>query len=811
MIASREQPALVDVGAFADSISDGDAVSRAYADAVAAVIVDVVGPMGAGVALVAQGGLARRQLVPWADVDLLFLLADDVDAAVIDVGGIVARLWDAGLKASWAVRHAHELKGLFDDVSGKNGHAATALLESRVLAGDVAFGVDTLTTLRRTLGPERRGRLLKEKLREARTRRARAFFSPALVEPNLKEGPGGLRDIHLLIWAAICQRGIDLGASPIMADADAADGDADSDVGDALVALLRSGTLFPSEVSALRAVRSELLTLRWALALSSKGRDQRLHAAVAEGAAAVLHLEGDGSLRPGELMVRRAVMAMRQCLVVVDDALQRLVPTDQGLWPERPREPTTPEGLGALLAQIEPTRLPGPLTGLLERGILGALLPDLQRLLGRVKHDGIHAFCTDAHLARCGDIALGVVGGATIAQLGECALPASLEPIRTRLERPVVVVAGALFHDIGKGLPGDHSVVGEELARRELPALGLHDDDIDDVCFIVRHHLLLSTTAQRSDLGDPRVIDELTAIIASPQRLDALALVTWCDWCAVGPGIGTAWKARLLADCVDAVREALLQPQRRAKDATSVRARAKDALRAHQGTRRYGDDLITRFVDGASVPWLRGRTKQALIDDLEAFAQLEPEHGAGAVVMDVMPQRAWVRAADRPGLLADLAAAFASEGASVLDARLDVRDDGQAFDCFVFADGSGGVVSKDGCILLEAALRDALAGDVRATSRRAPKANVPVRVRFLDDNDPRQIIVEVRGPDRRALLHDLARVFAAHHLSISLARLHTEGARVTDVFRASRADGGVVAPADRELLGRALRDAMLPG
>ncbi len=813
MSRSLEQPVL-DLAAFADGIHDGDAVSRAYADAVAEVVVDSVGPLRPGVCMVAQGGLARRQLVAWADVDLLFLYDDDIAEDAVDVGAIVARLWDAGLKASWSVRHAHELKALFDDVGGKEGHAATALLEARVLGGDVAFGVSTLTQLRRGLGPDRRARLLRAKLHEARTRRARAFFSPAMVEPNLKEGPGGLRDIHLLIWAAICQRGIDLGAAPLAprrSDDINNDADGSDDAGDALLALLRSGTLFPSEVATLRAMRSELLSLRWALALSSRGKEQRLHAAAAEAAAAVLGFVDDEVWRAGERMVRQAVMAMRQSLVTVDDALQRLVPTDQGLWPVRPKGPVTAAGLGALLAQTEPTRLPGPVTGLLERGILGTLLPDVHRLVGRVKHDGIHAFCTDAHLARCADIALGVVGGAGVAELGDCALPAPLAPIRARIERPVVVVAGALFHDLGKGLPGDHSIVGEELARRELPALGLHDDDIDDVCFIVRHHLLLSTTAQRADLGDPRIIDELTAVITSPQRLDALAMVTWCDWCAVGPGIGTAWKARLLADCVDAVREALLQPHRRAKDATSVRARARDVLTGSAAERGWSDELITRFVDDASVPWLRGRTNQALKDDLEAFARLDDADASGAYITESAPQRAWVRAQDRPGLLADLAAAFASEGVSVLDARLDVRADGEAFDCFVFDDGRGGAVSKDGCGLLTVALREAVAGDVRVTSRRAPKLRVPVRVRFLDDNDAQQLIVEVRGADRRALLHDLARVFAAHGYSISLARLHTEGARVTDIFTAKRADGAAIDGDARDVLGRALRDAMLPG
>ncbi len=752
----------------------GDVMARAFSADVEERVRAAAGLLPPGSAVLALGGLARRQLLPFADVDALFLVPD---LAAVDVGAIVSRCWDSGLQVSWSVRTPGELLALFDDVAGKPGHAATALLEARPIAGDISCATAVLSELRRDLGSRRRQALMMARVDEALARRARFHHSPSLVEPDIKDGPGGLRDLHLLGWVGLCTSGVDVGAD------------------DVLPVLLAAGVLFPSEIEVLKAVRSELLAVRCGLVTAAGRAEHRLHAAAAEAAAALLPAHpGPGCLsrasgskagsplRPGEALVRRVVVVMRQALVVVDDALQRFAP---GALPKRARNESP--ALATLLSSMEAV-FPGALTGLLERGQLQPLLPDLARLTGRVKHDGIHAFTTDAHLARCGDIASAIVGGAGAQVLGDLALPAALLPLVQRIERPAVVVAAALLHDIGKGLPGDHSEAGARIARETLEGVGFDADDVDDVAFLVLHHLLLSTTSQRRDLGDPAVIDDVTSVVTTPARLDALAILTWCDWCAVGPGIGTLWKAQLLRVCVDAVREALLTPETRARADDDVRRRALAALTpAHRA-----------FVDGASVPFLRGRTPEQLRKDAAAWSAKQ-----GAVVDVEAPQRAWVRAADRKGLLADLAAAFASEGASVLDARLDVRSDGTAFDAFVFDDGRGRPLPPETARRIAHALDAAVAGTQHAVSRGQPRAMVPARVRYLSDAGP-ACVVEVRGADRRGLLHDLARAFADGGWSISVARLHTEGARVTDVFTAQRADGAVVDDAARAQLRAAL-------
>jgi [protein-PII] uridylyltransferase len=337
---------------------DGDAVAANHSAAVQQRVLDLVGPLPEGWAVLALGGLARRQLLPGTDVDLLFLHRDPNDAigAVVDLGAIVA---------SWSVRAAADLVSLFELVDGKDGHAAMALLEARPIGGDLPFAKAALTQLRRSLGSTRRQRLLLARLNEAFRRRARFFHSPALVEPDVKDGPGGLRDVHLLGWVGLCTSGVDV---------DVADGDT-------LRALLTAGVLLPSEFDAVVAARSALLTVRAALLCTSPG-EQRLHAASAETAAqAVSSSSLESGMRPGEALVRRATRAMRQCLVAVDDALVRLLPRDVP-WRLRVRQPRTAAGLGDLLSSTETTSFPGPLTGLLERGVLSGILPDIERLQG---------------------------------------------------------------------------------------------------------------------------------------------------------------------------------------------------------------------------------------------------------------------------------------------------------------------------------------------------------------------------------------------------------------------------------------------
>ncbi len=851
----------------------GDTVARAFSEGVEALI-GAAAPEGSGVAVLAQGGLARRDLVPFSDVDVLIVVDGDAAAAGERATRPLYALWDAGFRVGHAVRGVDELPSLFERLSAKDGHAATALLEARPIAGDLALAERALRHVRRELFPARRGALLDEKLRELHARRERFGGSPWQQEPDLKSGPGGLRDLQALLWIGLLHAG---------------EGARDPS-GDLLAGLLGVGLLHPREAAALKHGRRELLALRAALHVAVGRADDRLHGENAGHAAPLLDTSpGHAGETAAEALCRRAVTAMALVKRTVDDALARLQPrparvghrdlgggfvdvdgelhfhADASLdlaaiveaarlmsehdlvaadaftarrsaaLTERAAEPderARRAAARALLRLCSSTSAGpdadghGPFTRLLEWGALPRILVEVERLHARVKLDGVHALTTDAHLARCADLALFLVSGASPP-------PAPLLPSAGRTTRTHIVVLSALFHDMGKGLVEDHSVVGARVVGREAGRMGLPADDAELLRFLVLEHLVLSRASQRRDLSDPVVIDELSAAVRTPERLDLLALLTWVDMCAVAPGVGTAWKARLLGTAVERAREALLSPG--AAVARTVDEEVRRAARAALAGVR--DDVAARFVDGATTSFLASRSEDELRDDAAAYAQAfvgvpvagdvdapppsdqgRDERGPIAVVVRAALEtihEVRLVARDRPGLLADLAAALASEGANVLGATLDVRSDGLVLDAFIVDDSRGHRLVRETAARLPAAL--AAAARPRAPGAPAPPrggfirpTRVAPRVRVLPSDSWGRTVVEVRAADRLGLLADLARAFAARGFTIALARIHTEGPRVTDVFTVERDDEGGTSAAELAAMERALLAAIAP-
>lgn len=815
----------------------GDDVARAFSLGAEQLIGGASGALPQGVALLAQGGLARRELVPFADVDVLVLLddglpADDVEKATAPLYA----LWDAGFKVGHAVRKVSELEALFSNLRDKDGHAATALLEARFVAGDRALADRALKEARRDWFPSARAALTEEKKREIVARREKFGTSPFVQEPDIKSGAGGLRDIHGLLWIGLLQVG---------------EGGRAGD-GDLVAGLLSAGFLRPREASALVQGRRVLTGIRAALHLAVGRGDDRLHAAHAEKAAALL-AAGAADVDAAEQLVQRALRAMGIVKRTVDDALARLAPSRRGarrdlgggfvevdgalhvfqtdandpltvaalvdaerLMSERDLVPSealssrraafveTASGADASAALVRLASSAfaragasaGPFTRLVEHGVLALALEDMARLAQRVRLDGVHALTTDAHLARCADLALALTTSSE-------APPAPLAASLARTTRPHLLVLGALFHDMGKGLPEDHSIAGARIVQREGARMGLPADEIDLLVFLVEGHLLLSRTSQRRDLSDPKVIDEIAAAVRTPERLDLLALLTWVDMCAVAPGVGTEWKARLLGTAVERTRALLLDP------AGAVHRRVDDDVRARALVALPDSDAARRFVDGASVRFLAARGDDELRRDLEVFAQQQREAHA---VVDVRAapghvHEVRVAARDRPGFLADIAAALASEGANVLDAALDVRSDGAAFDCFVIDDGRGGRLDDGVARALPAVVARAAersSGLPTRSHRRSAHTQVTPRVRVLPADSWGRTVVEVRAADRLGLLADLAGGFAALGFTIALARIHTEGPRVTDVFTVDRVDARAATAQELADLQRAL-------
>ncbi|MGA1354846.1 MAG: HD domain-containing protein, partial [Candidatus Limnocylindrus sp.] len=292
-----------------------------------------------------------------------------------------------------------------------------------------------------------------------------------------------------------------------------------------------------------------------------------------------------------------------------------------------------------------------PFGELLELGVLPVILRDIERLAGRFKQDGYHAYPTDEHLCRCVDMALRVSAGVETP-------PDSLRPALARTTRFDLLVLGALFHDLGKGLPGDHAKVGAELASRESKRMGLTPEEREVLVFLVEEHLVLSWASQRRDLSDPSVIEDIARRVQTVERLDLLALLTWVDIASVAPGMMTDWKGRLLGLATEQVRQFLQMPAQMNASPANESPVAEAVL-----------------AEGGHAHMVR------------------------------------VICRDRRGLLGDLARALSSHGANVLHAHVDAREDGIGFDAFRVDDGRGRALHPQVLADVLLALRAAACGE----------------------------------------------------------------------------------------------------
>jgi [protein-PII] uridylyltransferase len=784
----------------------GVAVTRSLAEFVGEQVAGAC-PSEPGLAIIAQGGLGRMEQLPFADVDLLVVMQNaSLEPAV---QAMLTALWDTGLHLGYAVTTSAQAL----ERASADHHAATALLEGRVLAGDAALGERVLEAHAAAL---HRGReeFTERKLEELRARRRRFGDAVYLVEPNVKSSPGGLRDIHSLLWIGR-----------------ALSGRHDEHT---LASLHAHGVINDQELTSLKRGLDELLALRAALQLVAQRAEDRLLFMHQEAVADALAIKADRELQPMDVLMRGYFEVAAAVRRSVDDAVERLTiepsaatmtrAVDGGLcargpylFPEDPdwfdggvarvvdayrvaaehglalsprarqrvyRAVSAPDwddpGVGrALLRLCRCEEGSGqPFTALLESGGLAAALRDIHRLKGRFKHDGYHAYTADAHIARVSDLAWRAI-------VGEELVPAPLQAAFARMSRPHLLVLAALFHDIGKGIEGDHSKTGADIADREAQRMGLPDDEREILRFLVEEHLALSRASQRRDLSDPEVVTELAEQCGTVERLDLLALLTWVDIAGVAPGMFTDWKARLLGLAVQRVRAFLLDPETggaiRGQRESVARKRALTLL-----TPVVGEEVAQRFVAGASTRTLTRRMSGALVEDAKAFAKytgdpiIEPRLAAGGYAHHVR-----VVAADRHGLLADIAGAFADAGANLLHAHAGSRDDAVAVDSFRIDDGEGNALEDDALQRLVAGLeRAARDGVDRVPSRpRSPPPGTKTYVRFLDEVDSEgALVIEVRTADRPGLVADIARQIADAGYSIVLAKLDTEGHAARDSF-----------------------------
>jgi [protein-PII] uridylyltransferase len=719
----------------------------AAADALVRALAEAASPRSAGFAVLAVGGYGRGELSPFSDVDLVVVAPRRAPAAREIAASLASALWDAGAEVNLTLRTP---RGLLRAM-GRDHAIASSILDRRLLAGDPAVAglldAETVPAFLRARGAW----FLAGKADEARRRRAARGGSPAGLEPDVKESPGGLRDCHAARWL----RALDPPGTP------------DGVPAEALGEILR----FRAELHLLAGRRQDLLDLP---------SQKALVPILLPGE------EGD----PGELHLRALApwfRAARAAARALDRAL--------GDGPGPPALPEDARGLLALLAS------PGPaapaLRALHRDDRLAALLPEFGPLTALPQCDPYHAWTVDEHTLRA-------LEALDAAAEGRGPGGARLAEEARRLPSLLVPRAALLLHDAGKtrGARG-HAARGAIEARDAPGRLGLGPAEARAVLRLVEIHTVLGEASALAVRGDEGPVRRVAEAAGDRDTLRTLLLVTAADIAGVGRGAWTAWRAAQLLDLHDRVEASL-------RGAPAGAGDLGDALRASLPPARWAE--ASAFVERVP-PRYRAtadlRSARLHLDLLRRRARLR---GGPAAAADDRPGAVEfaVAAPDRPHLFADLAGAIALRGLDILAADAHTLADGTALDAFtVRAPGAARRAALAALAAAAAAAPGSVDAEVRRFARRVPagarpRAEARVEARRADDGTGSAAELRVECPDRPGLLHDLARALSAAGCDLRQVRVATLGPRALDAFFVTR---GGRAPAPGEETA-ALLDAL---
>jgi [protein-PII] uridylyltransferase len=811
------------------------------------------------IAVLAVGGYGRGEMAPFSDVDLLFLTPYKQTAwgeSLIE--SALYCLWDLKLKVGQAVRTVDECIRL----GRSDGTIRTSLLEQRCLWGNVPLASTLHDKLWSELfvgtGPE----FVDMKLGEQIERHKRQGSSRYLLEPNVKEGKGGLRDLQTLFWIAKYLNNV---RSP--------------------EDLVRIGVFTQDEYDIFVEAAAFLWTTRVHLhLLNGRATEQlsfdmqvevseRLGYRETTGQRAVecfmqdyfTHAKHVGALtriftaalearhvkaRPGFANAFRNVFSYERdktgpgyrlkhgridvadpdqfladplnMLRVFEELLTtgipihpdvlRLIVANLDLVDVRMRE--NPEAnaifLGLLLNHNNPERV---LRLMNEVGLLGAFIPEFGRIVAMMQFNMYHHYTVDEHTIR-------VISTLSKIERGEMKqqMPTSTRIVTRGINRKVLYVA-LLLHDIGKGSGRDHSTFGAEIAAALCPRLGLREEEADLVVWLVRHHLLMSDVAQKRDLTDPRTVRDFATIIKSPTRLRLLTVLTVCDIRGVGPNVWNNWKASLLRalygealEFLTGGSQALGRPEREANAKEELAAALSDwrAEEIEVETARHYPPYWLGFDTATHVTFAR-LLRSLPLDEAAISIELDEAR-------DVT--RACFAMTDHPGIFARLTGALALVGANVVDARSYITSDGVATAAFWIQDGDGKPYDESRQARLRNSVRRTLQGEILASEAlkekdrvkpRERKFEVPTQINFDNTGSDIYTIVEVETLDRPGLLFDLSRAFRRGNISIASSIVATYGKQAVDVFYVKDIFGlKIHSQAKQKLLEAKIREAVAP-
>ncbi|MBB5684344.1 [protein-PII] uridylyltransferase [Sphingobium boeckii] len=804
------------------------------------------------IALIAVGGYGRGEMAPFSDVDIAFLTPWKQTGWTEQViESMLYSLWDLALKVGHSSRSLNEMVRMAkSDLTIRTG-----LLEARYVWGDQALYDEASARFAREVVAGTARTFIAEKLEERNSRHKRMGDSRYVVEPNLKEGKGGLRDLHTLFWIGKYVHQVSTVAELV-------------DKGLFTREELRR---FQKAENFLWAVRCHLHTLagraeerltfdfQREIAMRMRYADRPGKSAVERfmqhyfliakqvgdlTAMFLAHLDDSFAARGrrfGLPKLRRSPRKLSGFIldrgrlslpsddffegdpvrlieifaladkheVEIHPSAMRAAARDAKLIDARIRKDPRANALflDVLTSHRDPESV---LRWMNEATIFGRFVPDFGRVVAQMQFDMYHHYTVDEHSIR----AIGLLAQIEKGDLKEDH-PLASGIARQLVSRRVLYVS-VLLHDIAKGRGGDHSVLGAEVAMRLCPRLGMTAAETETVAWLVRWHLLMSATAFKRDLADFKTILDFVETVQSPERLRLLLILTIVDIRAVGPGVWNGWKRQLLSNLFEAAEEVLRLGHKQKGREERIAAKQQSLKLAMA----WNDSQIAKAARRLPASYwiaepldilLRNARHIAAAGDrpLSIAAQVYPERGATLVT---------VYASDHPGLFYRVAGAIHLAGGSIIDARIHTTRDGMALDNFLVQDPFGRPFDDvDRLTRLERGIEDALANRNRLADRLAQRPLARTRAEaftiepvVLIDNraSNRYTVIEVNARDRPALLNALAHALFQSKVTIHSAHIATYGERAVDTFYITDLIGDKVDGATRlKALERRLLDA----
>ena len=785
---------------------------------------------GEVLSIAATGGYGRGELAPFSDIDLMFLLPYKLTAHTEQVVEFVLyTLWDLGLKVGHATRSIEDTVRLSRD----DMIIRTSLLEARWLWGEQDMFEEFRKRFQAEFNESTGLAFVEAKLTERDARHDRMGDTRYVLEPNIKEGKGGLRDLHTLFWIAKYLYRVDN-----MKD------------------LLDLGVLTARDVRLFTRAEKFLWTVRCHLHYLSGRAEERLTFNVQSEISARMAYADRAGVQGVERFMKHYFLVAKDvgdltrilCAVLEDQQKKRrqrfrlpsfgfrkrevegfvldgdrLTVTENDIFKKEPakllklfhvaqshktdihphalrlvtenlklinaRMIKDPEANQLFLDMLVGDNPEITLTRLNEAGVLGRFMPDFGRVVAQMQYDMYHVYTVDEHTIRAIGILKGIEDGRLKADHPvACSVIGEVQSLRA-------LYLAVFLHDTAKGRGGDHSVLGAEIAERLGPRLGLTDWETETVSWLIRYHLLMSSIAFKRDIYDPKTLSDFVAVVQSPERLRLMLILTIADIRAVGPNVWNAWKAGLLRELYYRAQETLagaVPSERRPERVEQAKAELRERLENWSE-----EDLKHHFTLGHHNYWLSFDA-----DTLAYHANVirDAEKNDRKLTISSRVEKALdateiiIYTPDHPGLFATIAGAMALAGASVVDAKVMTMTNGMAFDMFRIQDADGSAfASKGRLVRLNERIERALSGRLHSARELAvaQKASLQRRTgafsispRVLIDNKAsnRQTVIEINGRDRLGLLHDLTAFLTASGLQISSAHISTYGERVVDVF-----------------------------